>query len=59
MRQKLTKERSLQMSMLSTPTTSGLTPEQRGATLITTDRTPVTIGALLGRPLVLAFSAEV
>ncbi len=43
------------MSISSHSATDTLTPEQRDAALITTDRTPVTIGALLGRPLVLAF----
>ena len=34
---------------------TSLTPEQRNASLITTDEKPVTIGDLLGEPLVLAF----
>jgi peroxiredoxin len=43
------------MSTPSTPSAAGLTPEQRDATVITTDRTRATIGSLLGRPVVLAF----
>jgi peroxiredoxin len=43
------------MSTTPTPATAQLTQEQRDATLITTDRKRVTVGELLGRPLVLAF----